>query len=246
MIIPAIDLKEGCVVRLLQGDFSRKKTYSNDPVKTAKHWVKQGAELLHIVDLDGASTGSIKNISLVKDIVKNINIPVQFGGGLRSIEAIKEIIDAGVYRAVLGTKAIEDEKFLDQALKIFKGRVIISIDGRDDRVLVRGWQDSSQGLTILDLAKRLKKKGCSQIIYTDVAKDGTLKGPNIKMTKALLKAATIKIIASGGISNLSDLVKLEALQKDGLIGAIVGKALYEGKFTLAEALKLFKIGRKNE
>jgi phosphoribosylformimino-5-aminoimidazole carboxamide ribotide isomerase len=239
LIIPAIDLKNGCVVRLLKGDFSQEKVYSRNPVKVARYWVSQGAALIHLVDLDGAKTGVIKNLSLVKDIIKKIKIPVQFGGGLRSIAAVRKIINAEVYRVVLGTKAIEDEKFLEQALRIFKDKIIVSIDGRQNRVLVRGWQDTSSSLSILALARKLKKKGCKEIIYTDVAKDGTLKGPNIKMLKALLEATNLKIIASGGISNIADLIKLKALEKKGLIGAIVGKALYESKFSLSEALKLF-------
>lgn len=238
IIIPAIDLKDGCVVRLVQGDFDNKKVYSKDPVKTARHWVRQGAEMLHVVDLDGASTGIPTNLEAVKAIVKDSLIPVEFGGGVRQIETIRILFDSGVFRVILGTKAAQDRDFLLEAFKEFGDKVIVSIDARDQKVLIKGWVESSDSLNVTDFARDLKEIGFSQLIYTDISKDGTLKGPNIKGIKDLLKETSMKVISSGGISSLEDITRLKLLEKEGVTGIIVGKALYEGKFTLKQALNL--------
>jgi len=236
LIIPAIDLKDGCVVRFTQGRFNKKK-YSRNPLKTARHWVSQGAKFLHIVDLDGALTGKPKNLSFVEEIVKNVSVPVQFGGGIRDIETIKKILKIGVGRVVLGTKAIEDKNFLKRAFSLFKEKIIVSVDAQKSQLLVEGWQKSKKNLDLLDFVNYLKELGFKEFIYTDTIKDGTLSGPNIKMIKKLLKIG-LRMIASGGISSLEDIFKLKTLEKNGLIGIIIGKALYEGKFTLKEALKI--------
>jgi len=237
LIIPAIDLKDGCVVRYVQGK-SDKKVYSRDPVKVARHWVKQGAKLLHIVDLDGAFSGSPKNLHLVKAIAKEIPVPIQFGGGVRSLAAIKKVLGLGVARVVLGTKAVEDKAFLEKAFKQFKERLIVSIDAKDGKVMVKGWKARHASLDILTLAQRLKKTGFKQLIYTNTLKDGTLTGPDIKGIKELLKRSGLSLIASGGVATLDDIYRLKMLEKDGLAGVIIGKALYEGRFTLAQAIKL--------
>jgi phosphoribosylformimino-5-aminoimidazole carboxamide ribotide isomerase len=237
LIIPAIDIKDGCVVRYVRGRLD-KKIYSKDPVKTAKHWVKSGAKFLHVVDLDGAMSGKQKNLKFVKEIVKNVDVPVQFGGGVRKIETIKELLSLGTKRVVLGTKAAEDKTFLKKAFAKFKDRIIVSVDARNNRVLIKGWKASAGGCNLLTFAQFLKKLGFRQLIYTDTLKDGTLSGPNIKGIKNLLKATGLKIIASGGVSSLDEIYKLKQLEKQGLVGVIVGKALYEGKFTLSQALKL--------
>lgn len=237
LIIPAIDLKDGCVVRYVQGRLN-KKVYSRDPVKTAKHWVKLGAKLIHVVDLDGAFSGKPKNLSLVKDIARSIDIPIEFGGGVRSIETIKEVIDSGISRVVLGTKAVEDKKFLEKAFRLLKEKVIVGLDAKDSNILIKGWKSSSKGSNIFDFAINLKKIGFKELIYTDTLKDGTLKGPNIKGIKSLLSKTGMKIIASGGISALDDIRKLKAIENKGVVGVIIGKALYEGRFTLPEAIKL--------
>lgn len=238
LIIPAIDLKDGLVVRLFQGKFTDKKIYSKDPLKTAKHWARQGAELIHVVDLDGAATGEPKNLDVVKEITQNISVPIEFGGGVRSLETIKTLLDFGIERVILGTKAIQDRNFLKKALSEFKDKIIVSLDAKNGKVLIKGWQESSDSLDVLTLAQELKDLGFAQVIYTDVSKDGTLKGPNIKDLKTLLKQTGLKVIASGGISSLEDIKKLSLLENDGVIGVIVGKALYEGKFTLKQALEL--------
>lgn len=237
LIIPAIDLKDGCVVRLVQGA-KDKKIYSRDPVKTARHWVKQGALLLHVIDLDGAFTGKPQNTKALGKVVSASPVPVQFGGGVRSIAQIKSLLAAGVYRVILGTKAIIDRKFLKKAIGQFGNKVIVSIDARGDTILTEGWKSSYGGMTLYAFADELKKLGQKELIYTDTTKDGTLKGPNLKMIKSLLKSSGLKVIASGGISSLEDIRKLKYLEKYGLAGIITGKALYEGKFTLAEAIKL--------
>lgn len=237
MIIPAIDIQGGCVVRFVQGRLN-KKVYSNDPVKTAKHWVRQGAKLIHVVDLDGAFSGEPKNLSLVKDIACNIDVPIEFGGGVRNIDTIKELLDTGVMRVVLGTKAVEDRKFLEKVFKLFKDKIIVGVDAKDNTVLIKGWKLSSKNADIFDFALNLRKMGFKELIYTDTLKDGTLKGPNIKGVKALLSKTGMKIIASGGISSLDDIRKLKSLEDKGVTGVIVGKAIYEGKFTLPQALKL--------
>lgn len=237
LIIPAIDLKDGCVVRYVQGRLD-KKIYSRDPLKTAKHWARQGAKILHIVDLDGASSGTPKNLKIVKEIVANTCIPIQFGGGIRKIETIRTLLGAGIQRVVLGTKAVEDRKFLQKAFAEFKERIIVSIDAKSGKVLVKGWVTSHKGVDALTFATALKKMGFKQLIYTDTLKDGTLSGPNIKEIKSLLKETGLNIIASGGISSLSDIYSLKKLEKQGLVGIIIGKALYEGKFNLKEALRI--------
>ncbi|MFA4989899.1 MAG: 1-(5-phosphoribosyl)-5-[(5-phosphoribosylamino)methylideneamino]imidazole-4-carboxamide isomerase [Candidatus Omnitrophota bacterium] len=236
LIIPAIDLQDGCVVRFVQGR-SNKKIYSRDPLKTAKHWVKQGAQFLHLVDLDGAFTGIPKNLEVVKEIAKQIKVPLELGGGLRKLETVNAVLGAGIARVVLGTKAVEDKDFLKKALAKFKDKIIVGVDAQDGKVMVRGWKTGHNNTDAADYSLYLKKIGFKELIYTDTLKDGTLTGPNIKEIKRLLKLTGLKIIASGGISSLEDLHKLKALERDGVSGIIVGKALYEGEFTLPQALK---------
>jgi len=237
LIIPAIDIKDGCVVRLFQGKFRDKKVYSKDPVKIAKFWAKQGAQLIHVVDLDGAVCGEPKNLGIVKEILKNVSLPIEFGGGVRTIETIKTLFDLGVYRVVLGTRAAEDRVFLQKVFSKFKEKIIISIDARDGKVLVRGWQEATGVLDALTFSTDLKKIGFQELIYTDITKDGTLEGPNIKSIKALIRETGMDVIASGGVSSLKDIRKLKLLEKQGVTGVIIGKALYEGKFTLTHALE---------
>ena len=238
LIIPAIDLKDGCVVRFVQGRFN-KKVYSRDPIKTARHWARQGARLIHVVDLDGAATGKPKNLNIAKEMIKTAGVPIQFGGGIRTIDQVKALLDYGIYRVILGTKAIEDRSFLKKVFKKFKERIIVSVDAKSATVLIKGWQTTShRRADLLKFACSLKQMGFRELIYTDVAKDGTLKGPNIKGIKGLLKDSGLKVIASGGISSLDDISRIKLLEKQGLVGIIVGKALYEGRFTLSQALKI--------
>ncbi|MFA5356988.1 MAG: 1-(5-phosphoribosyl)-5-[(5-phosphoribosylamino)methylideneamino]imidazole-4-carboxamide isomerase [Candidatus Omnitrophota bacterium] len=237
LIIPAIDLKDGCVVRFVQGR-TNMRVYSRDPVRTAKHWAKQGAKMIHVVDLDGAFTGKPKNLSALKEIIKAVKVPVNFGGGARNMKIIEEVLGFGARRVILGTKAVEDLSFLKKVFKKFKEKIIVSIDTKEGRVLTKGWKASGKGTDILKFARAIKETGFKEVIYTDILKDGTLKGPNIQGAKSLLKETGLKVIASGGVSSLDDIRRLGALKNKGLTGVIVGKALYEGRFTLKEALKL--------
>ncbi|OQB10046.1 MAG: 1-(5-phosphoribosyl)-5-((5-phosphoribosylamino)methylideneamino) imidazole-4-carboxamide isomerase [Candidatus Omnitrophica bacterium ADurb.Bin205] len=236
LIIPAIDLKDGAVVRLVQGKFN-KKVYSRDAVKVARHWVRQGAKFLHLVDLDGAFSGKPKNFNLVRDIVKNISVPVELGGGIRSLAAIRSILNSGVARVVLGTRAVEDAGFLKKAFLTFREKVIVAVDAKEGKVMVKGWKAGYKNTDALKFCLSLKKLGFKELIYTDTLKDGTLTGPNIKEIKKVLKAVGIRMVASGGISKLGDLDRLKRLEREGLSAVIIGKALYEGKFTLPQALR---------
>jgi phosphoribosylformimino-5-aminoimidazole carboxamide ribotide isomerase len=236
LIIPAIDLQDGCVVRLVQGKRD-KKIYSRDPLKVARHWVKQGAQFLHVVDLDGAFTGKPRNLALVKQVAQGCGVPVEFGGGVRTTEAIRQALDCGVSRVVLGTRAVKDAAFLKKAFARFRKKIIVSIDVKNGKLLTQGWKSGS-GIDAVKFALVLKEIGFREAIYTDTVKDGTLSGPNIKGAKELLKKGGLKLIVSGGISSLDDLLRLKNLRKDGLSGVIVGKALYEGRFTLRQALNI--------
>jgi phosphoribosylformimino-5-aminoimidazole carboxamide ribotide isomerase len=239
LIIPAIDIKDGKVVRLTQGRFDKAiNVYADEPVKVAEKWAAQGAQLIHIVDLDGAAVGRPRNLDKVKQIIEAVKTPVEFGGGVRNIDTIKELLDAGISRVILGTKAVEDRAFLEEAFRRFKNKVIISIDAKSGHILTKGWKESFEGIEVLEFARQLKSLGFSELIYTDILKDGTLKGPNIEAISDLLKKAGIGVVASGGISSLVDIGKLKSLEKEGVTGVIIGKALYEGKFTLQEALRL--------
>lgn len=237
LIIPALDLRNGKVVRLFQGNFKQEKIYSSDPVKVAKHWARQGAKLLHIVDLDGASSGSPKNLKVLKEIISQVGLGIEFGGGVRSMATISELLDLGVERVILGTKAASDAEFLKKAWKRFGEKIIVSVDAKSDKVLTQGWNQSAAKTTFA-FAKELKKIGFKQLIYTDISKDGTLSGPNILGIKKLLKETGLNVVASGGVGDLKDLANLIKLKKQGVVGVIIGKALYEGKFTLTQALKL--------
>lgn len=236
LIIPAIDLKDGCVVRYVQGKLN-KKVYSKDPIKTARHWVKNGAEWLHIIDLDGAFSGTPKNINIVKELAESVDAFIEFGGGVRDFNTIEKLFSFGIDRVVLGTRAIEDKVFLKKAFKKFGGKIMISIDAKEGRIMTKGWNRELKNNDSITFAKELKKTGFEEVIYTDTLKDGTLTGPNLKGIKALAKGSGLNIIASGGISSLEDISNLKKLEKQGVVGVIVGKALYEGRFSLGEALK---------
>ncbi|MFA5361984.1 MAG: 1-(5-phosphoribosyl)-5-[(5-phosphoribosylamino)methylideneamino]imidazole-4-carboxamide isomerase [Candidatus Omnitrophota bacterium] len=237
LIVPAIDLKDGCVVRLFQGR-KDKKVYSTDPVAVAGFWARQGARMLHVVDLDGAFTGVPQNLGIVKKIVRSIDIPVEFGGGVRSLETVQALVKSGVQRVVLGTRAVEDRDFLEAAFKKFKQKIVVGIDAKKGRIMTEGWKKTARSSGLSGFVSYLKKLGLKNIIYTDILKDGTLQGPNVQAVKGLLRIADLRVIASGGISSLADISRLLPLEKKGLYGIIVGKALYEHKFTLQEALQV--------
>ena len=239
LIIPAIDLKDGKVVRLWQGDFSKEIVYSENPVSVARQWELIGAELLHIVDLDGALTGSLKNLDIAAEIAKKISIPVELGGGIRTEKAIEEVLSKGINRAVLGTKIYKDPGFAQEVISRYRDRVIISIDSKAGLIQANGWT-SPISLTPVELAGKIKDLGLDSVIYTDISKDGTLSGPDLNSIKQFLQESQIKTIVSGGIASLEDIAKLKTLESEGLLGVIIGKALYEGKIDLKEAIKIGK------
>lgn len=237
LIIPAIDLKDGKVVRLWQGDFNKIKEYSDSPESVALEWQRQGAKFLHIVDLDGASTGILKNFSAIKKISQVIKIPFEVGGGIRSLATIKKLARLGIERVVLGTKVLQDKNFLKEAIVRFKGKIIVSIDVRENKVASEGWLEVGN-IDAMDFARELRRLGLEMIIYTDIKRDGTLTGPNFEAIEDMVKESDLKVIASGGVSSLQDLRELKKLGKKGLVGVVVGKALYENRFSLKEALKI--------
>ena len=237
LILPAIDLRKGRCVRLIRGDIRDETVYSKEPVSMAKLWQLKGAQFLHVVDLDGAITGEPQNLDHVFAIVKALRIPVQFGGGVRDFETLKLILDKGVRRVILGTSAAQDEKFLRKALDKFGDRVVVGIDAKDGFVALKGWVEKSKRKAI-DFSREMQAMGVKRIIYTDINKDGMLAGPNLKATKEMACALKIPVIASGGVTSLRDIEKLRRLERHGVEGAIVGKALYSGAMDLKEAVKV--------
>ncbi len=241
IIFPAIDIINGQVVRLIQGKFDQVTEYSKDPVSVAKQWEQRGAQWLHVVDLDGAKIGQIQNKDVILKIVKAVKIPVQMGGGVRSSADVDNMLNGGVSRIVLGTRAIEDRTFFKETLAKGKEKVAVSLDCNKGMVAQRGWQTTSN-IKATDVAKELEALGLKCLIYTDIARDGMLTGPNIPELNDILNACNIPVIASGGVSGIDDIKALMKLEPKGLIGAITGKAIYEGKLNLEEALAL--MGKK--
>lgn len=233
IIFPAIDILKGKCVRLIQGDYNREKVYSDSPVDMAKQWETKGAEFIHIVDLDGAKSGKSINEEIIIEIAKSVNVPIQVGGGIRSMETVKTYLDNGVKRVIIGTAAIEDEAFLKEAIDTYGERIVVSLDAKNGYIATDGWTDTSDVLA-LDLVKKLEEIGVKTIVYTDIAKDGMLQGPNLEEQKAINEATSIDVIASGGVTTKEDVENLKQLN---LYGAIVGKALYDGKITFEELIK---------
>jgi len=234
IVIPAIDLKDGRCVRLLQGRKEAVTVYSEDPVYMANHWIGLGAELLHIVDLDGAFTGEQKNLEVIKAIRKAIDTPLQVGGGIRDIERIEKLISIGVNRTIIGTSAIHDPDMVKRACEKFPGKVLVGVDAKDGKVAIRGWEEITEWDAV-EFAKRMQGAGVSGIIYTDIARDGMLSGPNIEAMTKMVDAINIPVIASGGVSSIKDIKNL--LKIKNLWGVVIGKALYEGTLNLREAIE---------
>ena len=236
IVIPAIDIRGGKVVRLTQGQAVRETVYSDSPLEMVRKWASFGVELIHVVDLDGAIEGRPDNIALIKEMAGSVKTKIELGGGLRDEKIIAEVIDAGVEKVVLGTKAL-DGKFLSGIVKKFGDRIVAGIDARDGIVYTKGWIAKTK-TKAADLAKKMQDIGVKTINYTDISRDGMLKGPNVGSLKNILGAVNIDVIASGGVSTLEDVKTLKALEPDGLKGMIIGKALYEGKIDLGEAIKI--------
>ena len=237
LIIPAIDIIQGRVVRLHQGNFDKEKFYSDDPLKVASVWQKKGARFLHIVDLDGARVGEIKNRDTIAKIIEGVSMSCEVGGGLRSESDIDYFLKKGAARIILGTKALEDAENLQKLVSRFGEKIVVSVDFAGDRVTKKGWQEESD-LSPEAVAVKMQKLGVKTLVVTDITVDGTLMGPNIERLKKILGTVDIKIIASGGISSLEDVKKLKEIGSENLEGVIIGRALYEGKFDLEDAIKI--------
>jgi len=235
LVIPAIDLKDGKVARLRRGDFKFEKVYSDDPLGVAKKWEAAGAKRIHLVDLDGAVSGEFKNLPLIEEIIKTINVPVELGGGVRSEAVIEDALKRGISYVIIGTRLV-DEGFSKRVIKNFGKKVIMGVDARNGKIAVSGWTEQTE-IGYIEFVQRLEAQGAKTAIFTDIAKDGMLQGPNMEATKNVCDNTSIDIIASGGVSSVDDLLKLKKLETDGLIGAIVGKALYENRLDLKEAIK---------
>ncbi|ODM26763.1 1-(5-phosphoribosyl)-5-[(5-phosphoribosylamino)methylideneamino]imidazole-4-carboxamide isomerase [Acetivibrio mesophilus] len=236
IIYPAVDIKDGRCVRLVQGEFNKVTVYSDNPVEMGLKWEQMGAEYVHVVDLDGARTGHAQNTPVISEMAVKLGIPVQLGGGIRTIEAIETLLCKGIHRVILGTSAVKNPELVKQALKTFEGSVVIGIDAKDGMVAIEGWAKTSE-FTAVGFAKKMEQLGAKTIIYTDISRDGMLEGPNLKAMEEMVKAVNIEIIASGGVSNLEDIRNLKDV---GVSGAIVGKALYTGSLDLKEAIEAAK------
>lgn len=232
-LYPAIDLRGGRCVRLLQGQFDAETVYSDDPVQTALRWQSEGARWLHIVDLDGARAGKPQQLHVLDNIVDAVRIPVQFGGGIRAEHHLLKAFGAGAMRVVLGSVLITDPEFAECVFHEWGQRIVLGIDVREGKVAIRGWQEQTE-VDALELIQRMVKLGARRVIVTDISRDGTLQGPNLQLLKRLVQEAGVPIIASGGVSSLDDLL---ALKETGVEGAIVGKALYTGNISLRDALE---------
>lgn len=239
-IFPAIDLIDGCAVRLFKGDYNQKTVYSNSPVDVAKSFVEAGAEYIHIVDLDGARDGSNANIEVVRNIVKESGLKAEIGGGIRSIESIEKYLDLGVMRVILGTAAVTDTEFLKKAVSTYGERVAVGVDIKDGKVAIKGWTQVSQ-LTCFEFCRQLEDLGVKTVICTDISKDGVMSGTNIELYKELSKQFKMDIVASGGVSNLEN---VRTLTEMDMYGAILGKALYTGSIDLKEAIRIASEGEK--
>lgn len=239
ILFPAIDLKGGKCVRLYKGDMAQATVFNDSPGDQAAQFVKAGARWIHVVDLDGAFAGKSVNADAVRAILKNANVPVQLGGGIRDDDAIAAWLDAGVTRVILGTIALKDPDFVKRACKTFSGKIVVGIDARGGHVAVQGWAETSD-MKAVDLARKFEDSGVAAIVYTDIDRDGALQGPNVDATVAMAKAVSIPVIASGGVSSLDDLAVLKRHAKDGIAGVISGRALYDGRIDLRAAIDLLE------
>ena len=237
-IYPAIDIRGGKAVRLYKGDFAQ-ETVFGEPAEMAKKWEAAGGEFLHLVDLDGARAGKSMNLDVVKEIIAAVNIPVELGGGIRTMENIDEVLAAGVQRVILGSVAAKNPALVKEACAKYGDRVVVGIDAKDGIVAVDGWEVSGD-VEVTVLAKEMAKAGVKTIIYTDISRDGTLEGVNVEATAQLARESGIKIVASGGVKSIDDIKALLPYEKEGIEGVIVGKSIYMGTLDLTEAVKVAK------
>ena len=239
LIIPAIDLKDGHCVRLQQGEMNSATVFSEDAGATARRWVDEGAKRLHVVDLNGAFAGKPRNEAAVKEIVAAVgaDIPIQLGGGIRDLDTIERYLDDGITYIVIGTAAVKNPGFLHEACDAFPGHIIVGLDAKDGKVATDGWSKLT-GHDVVDLAKRFQDYGVEAVIYTDIGRDGMMTGINIEATVKLAQALTMPVIASGGLNSLDDVKRLLAVESEGIMGAITGRAVYEGKLDFRKAQSL--------
>ncbi len=242
LILPAIDLKGGRCVRLQQGEMDRETLFSDHPEEVAGRWESLGAQFLHIVDLDGAVAGRPQNETAIKRILQSISIPLELGGGIRTLDTIEHYLALGVKRVVLGTIAHKQPALLEEACKKFPGRIVVGIDARDGMVAVEGWKETT-AMRAADLVKTVENKGVEAIIFTDIKRDGMMHGPNLQSTRAMAEATSIPVIASGGVTTIDHIRELIRLESCGVEGIIIGRALYEGSVNLKDALAL--VNEKN-
>ena len=241
IVIPAVDLKEGRCVRLSQGRMDRESVYSEDPLQMARHWESRGAERLHVIDLNGAVSGTPVHRSLIEEIARSIHVPIEVGGGIRDLEAIESYLASGVRWVILGTAAFSNGDLLKEACRLFPGRIILGVDARDGKVAIQGWNETVS-MTAAELVKRCEGENLSAVIFTDIERDGMGTGVNWGATRALARSTSIPIIASGGVSKIEDIEQLMKLESDGVTGVIVGRALYTGRLGLEEAIRATKGG----
>jgi phosphoribosylformimino-5-aminoimidazole carboxamide ribotide isomerase len=238
LLIPAIDLKDGRCVRLKQGDLAEETVFSEEPETVARHWLELGAERIHLVDLNGAVSGKPQNAAVIRAIVEAVGseVPVQLGGGIRSLETIERYLDSGVSYVIIGTAAVKSPGFLHDACNAFPGQVIVGLDARDGKVATDGWSKLTRH-EVVDLARKFEGYGIEAIIYTDIGRDGMLTGVNIEATVKLAQAVDVPVFASGGVNDLTDIDKLMAVESEGVEGVILGRSLYEGTLDFAAALE---------
>ena len=241
IIFPAIDMRGGKCVRLLKGDFQKETVFSDYPAEMARKWQEQGAEYLHLVDLDGALAGKSQNMETVKEILKAVDIPTELGGGIRTMEQIDSILEMGVTRVILGSVAVRNPELVKEACRNYGNRIVVGIDAKDGIVAVDGWGVSGN-MKAEELAKEMAAAGVRTIIYTDISRDGTLSGVNVEATVALAKAGGISVVASGGVKSMDDIIALKPYEKEGIEGVIVGKSIYTGSLDLAQAIQVAKEG----
>ena len=242
IIIPAVDIQGGKCVRLLQGDFEKVTVYSDSPVEMALKWQEKGAERIHIVDLDGSRSGTPRNWQTIEAVAKAVRVPVQVGGGIRDMKTVEGYLNLGVARVILGTAALRDRSFVKAVCQKYPGRIILGLDARDGRAAVQGWTEATEA-SVLDIARGYEDAGVDAIVYTDIKRDGMETGVNVEATAALARSVRIPVIASGGVSGIADIERLLTVEKDGVIGVIVGKALYTGALSLEEAIHKVRTSR---
>ena len=239
IIIPAVDIKNGKCVRLLQGRMEDETVFSDDPAAMAQRWANAGAELIHVVDLDGAFEKRPQNLEAVKNIINSVDTPIQLGGGIRNEHTVETVLELGVQRVIIGTEAIKNPQWVRQIARKYPGQIVVGIDARDGRVAIEGWTETTP-IEAIDLAKKFEERGVAAINFTDIFRDGMQTGPNIEETRRLAEAISIPVVASGGVSTIEDIQNILPLEAVGVIGVITGKALYSGTLNYQEAVAICK------